>query len=253
MSYTPRTSAPSSGDPRWTKIGYGGCNAQILGSPSAWSGSVLANCTGYVHGRWMELGGVTSEYDLSSGNANTYWGHADGYERGQEPRLGAVLCLGGGGYGHVAIVEEIFDNGDIMVSESNYGRAVFEYVRRYKSTGYKRSGGTVGGFQGFIYHPNIAPPTPPAPPKYGLSVVNGRADLYVEEAGTVTNIYADIPKGYVFNRWEINGAGSIDNILKPVTAFTFGAGDCTITATFKKKTSLKLMYYISPVSLRRRM
>lgn len=253
MSYTPRTSAPGSGDPYWTKTTYGGYNQQILGSPSAWSGSVLANCTGYVHGRWMELGGATSEYNLSNGNANTYWGHADGYERGQEPRLGAVLCLGGGSYGHVAIVEEIFDNGDIMVSESNYGRAVFEYVRRYKSTGYKRSGGTVGGFQGFIYHPNISPPTPPAPPKYGLTVVNGRADLYVEEAGTVTNIYADIPEGYAFNRWEINGAGSIDNILKPVTKFKFGTGDCTITATFKKKTALKLMYYISPISLRRRM
>lgn len=253
MSYTPRTSAPSSGDPRWTKIGYGGYNAQILGSPSAWGGSVLANCTGYVHGRWMELGGVTSEYDLSNGNANTYWGHADGYERGQEPRLGAVLCLGGGGYGHVAIVEEIFDNGDIMVSESNYGRAVFEYVRRYKSTGYKRSGGSVGGFQGFIYHPSIAPPTPPEP-TYTLTVVNGHADSYVGHNTNRVSIYADIPEGYVFNRWEINGAGSIDNILQPVAVFQFGEGNCTITATFKKKTKpLKLMYYISPVSLRRRM
>lgn len=255
MSYTPRTSAPSSGDKRWTKIGYGGYNAQILGRPSAWSGSVLANCTGYVHGRWMELGGVTSEYDLSNGNANTYWGHADGYERGQEPRLGAVLCLGGGGYGHVAIVEEIFDNGDIMVSESNYGRAVFEYVRRYKSTGYKRSGGSVGGFQGFIYHPSISPPTPPAPPKYNLTVVNGRADLYVEEAGTVTNIYADQPKGgLVFYKWiasTTNGTIANPNIMN--TTFTFGNGDNTITALYRKRDSLSLMYYISPISLRRRM
>lgn len=250
MSYTPRTSAPSSGDPRWTKIGYGGYNAQILGSPSAWSGSVLANCTGYVHGRWMELGGVTSEYDLSNGNANTYWGHADGYERGQEPRLGAVLCLGGGGYGHVAIVEEIFDNGDIMVSESNYGRAVFEYVRRYKSTGYKRRGGSVGGFQGFIYHPNISPPEP----TYTLTVVNGTATSYTGRNGDRVVIDATVPSGYTFNRWLINGSGSIDYIDQSHTTFQFGAGDCTITATFKKKTKpLKLMYYISPISLRRRM
>lgn len=250
MSYTPRTSAPGSGDPYWTNTTYGGYNEQILGRPSAWSGSVLANCTGYVHGRWMELGGVTSEYDLSSGNANTYWGHADGYARGQEPRLGAVLCLGGGGYGHVAIVEEIFDNGDIMVSESNYDRAVFEYVRRYKSTGYMRSGGSVGGFQGFIYHPGISTPEP----AYTLTVVNGHADSYAGHNTNRVSIYADIPEGYVFNRWQINGAGSIDNILQPVAVFQFGAGDCTITATFKKKTTpLKLMYYISPVSLRRRM
>ena len=130
---------------------------------------------------------------------------------------------------------------------------MFEYVRRYKSTGYKRRGGTVGGFQGFIYHPNIAPPTPPEP-TYTLTVVNGHADSYVGHNTNRVSIYADIPEGYVFNRWEINGAGSIDNILQPVAVFQFGEGNCTITATFKKKTKpLKLMYYISPVSLRRRM
>ena len=254
MSYTTRTSAPSSGDPYWTKTTYGGYNTQILGSPRAWNGSVLANCTGYVHGRWMELGNVTSEYDLSSGNANTYWGHADGYERGQEPRLGAVLCLGGGSYGHVAIVEEILDNGDIMVSESNYGRAVFEYVRRYKSTGYKRSGGTVGGFQGFIYHPDISPPEPPHP-TYTLNVVNGRADTYTAEAGTVTNIYANSPSGGLrFYKWIASTTyGSIANPNVMNTTFTFGSGNNTLTALYKKRDSLSLIYYISPISLRRRM
>ena len=142
-----------------------------------------------------------------------------------------------------------------MVSESNYGRAVFEYVRRYKSTGYKRSGGSVGGFQGFIYHPSIAPPTPPAPPKYNLTVVNGRADLYVEEAGTVTNIYADPPKGgLTFYKWiasTTNGSIANPNIMN--TTFTFGNGDNTITALYRKRDSLSLMYYISPISLRRRM
>ena len=127
---------------------------------------------------------------------------------------------------------------------------MFEYVRRYKSTGYKRSGGTVGGFQGFIYHPNIAPPEP----IYKLTVVNGHADSYVGHNTNRVSIYADIPEGYVFNRWQINGAGSIDNILQPIAVFQFGAGDCTITAILKKKTKpLKLMYYISPISLRRRM
>lgn len=253
MTYTPRTTRPENGDPRWTQKPQG-YNAQILGSPTAWSGSVLANCTGYVHGRWMELGNTTSEYNLSNGHAMSYWGHADGYERGQEPRLGAVLCLGGGGHGHVAIVEEIFDNGDIMVSESNYGRAVFEYVRRYKADGYKRAGGTVGGFQGFIYHPNISPPTPPTP-TYTLTVINGTADIYTAEAGTITNIHANQPSGGMkFDRWVASTSnGSIANPNIMNTTFTFGSGNNTLTAQYKKRDSLKLMYYISPISLRRRM
>lgn len=167
MSYTPRKTRPENGDKRWTKIPHG-YNAQIIGKPTAWDYSVLANCTGYVHGRWMELGNTTTEYNLSNGHAKSYWGHVDGYERGQEPRLGAVLCMGGGSNGHVAIVEEILDNGDIMCSESNWGAAVFEYVRRYKSLGYRRSSSSasIGGFQGFIYHPGISP-EPPTPPHGG--------------------------------------------------------------------------------------
>ncbi len=175
MTYTTRTTRPANGDKRWTKYapkdGYYGYNNQIYGSPSAWAGSVLANCTGYVHGRWMELGDTTTEYNLSNGHANSYWGHDDGYARGQTPQLGAVLCMGGGSNGHVAIVEEILDNGDIMCSESNWGSSIFEYVRRYKSLGYRRSSSSasIGGFQGFIYHPSISPtpPTPPKPPYAG--------------------------------------------------------------------------------------
>ena len=249
MAYEPRTTRPNDGNPYWTKTTYGGYNTQILGSPSGWSGSVLANCTGYVHGRWMELGNTSSEYDLSSGNANTYYGHADGYERGQAPRLGAILCLGGGGYGHVAIVEEIFDNGDIMVSESNYGRAVFEYVRRYKADGYKRAGGSVGGFQGFIYHPNITP----SEPTYTLTVRNGKADVYIADAGTVTNIYADMPQGgLVFYKWlQSTTNGTIENPNIMNTRFTFGNGDNTLTAIFRKAPHIK-MVYLAPVSLKSR-
>lgn len=237
MSYTPRTTRPNDGDPFWTKTTYGGYNTQILGSPSGWSGSVLANCTGYVHGRWMELGNTSSEYDISSGNANSYFGHSDGYERGQEPRLGAILCLGGGSFGHVAIVEEIFDNGDIMVSESNYGRAVFEYVRRYKADGYKRAGGSVGGFQGFIYHPNITP----VEPTYTLTVVNGTATGYTGKNGDRVVIDANIPSGYRFKSWVIRGSGSIDYLDQAHTTFQFGDGDCTIEATFVKIPSIKVV------------
>ncbi len=229
MSYTPRTTQPSSGDILWTKSGYGGVNPCILGSPSAWSGSVLANCTGYVHGRWMELGGTTSDYGLSLGNANTYYNYSDGYERGQEPRLGAVLCLGGGSAGHVAIVEEILDNGDIMCSESNYGYTVFEYVRRYKASGYMRTGGSVGGFQGFIYHPDISP----APTKYNVKCINCTASNYTPEEGETVTINGVSGKGIIVLYWS--GEGITVPTGYNITSFQYTqpANDVTITAHLK--------------------
>lgn len=238
MTYTPRTTQPSSSDPRFTKSGYGGYNNCILGSPLAWSGSVLANCTGYVHGRWMEIGNTNSEYNLSLGNANSYYGHSDSYERGSEPKLGAILCLGGGSAGHVAIVEEILDNGDIMCSESNYGRTVFEYVRRYKSTGYMRAGGTVGGFQGFIYHPAVSP----APTTYTVNCYNCRGSAeQVEEGTKITVTVAKVPKGYKFYGWTADGLD-----LQPgrYTEFYFimPAHDITITAIFKPVSNKIILY-----------
>lgn len=255
MAYEPRTTRPNDGDPYWTKTTYGGYNTQILGSPSGWNGSVLANCTGYVHGRWMELGNTSSEYDLSSGNANTYYGHADGYERGQEPRLGAILCLGGGSYGHVAVVEEIFDNGDIMVSESNYGRAVFEYVRRYKADGYKRTGGTVGGFQGFIYHPKISPPTPPEP-TYTLTVSGGVPTSATGKEGDTVNITVDdsqTPKDYSFWKWELSGGGQLSgNVEGRTVTYVFGASDGSMKAKYRyTPPSMSILLYLSPPFYRR--
>ena len=49
MAFTERLTMPQSGDPNYTRTAYGGYNSQIDGSPQPWTGSVLANCTGYVH------------------------------------------------------------------------------------------------------------------------------------------------------------------------------------------------------------
>jgi len=69
-----------------------------------------------------------------------------------------------------------------------------------------------------------------------------------------TSIYADIPAGYRFNKWIINGSGSIDHVNQPIAVFEFGNGDCTIEATFKKiqTQGMNLLYYLAPVSLKSR-
>lgn len=260
MSYTPRTSAPSSGDPYWTKTTHGGYNEQILGNPvnRPWSGSVLPNCTGYVHGRFMELANQHYDFDpsiLPWGNASTYYGNSS-LEKGQDPRLGSCMVWGRGA-GHVCIVEEIIDNDTVVTSESDYGDekhggTVFVSRTRHRKWNWGSYSGYTRPFLGFLYHPSISP-TQPSPPKYGLTVVNGRADLYVEEAGTVTNIYADMPQGgLVFYKWiQSTTNGTIENPNIMNTRFTFGNGDNTLTAIFRKAPSIK-MVYLAPVSLKSR-
>lgn len=259
MSYTPRTTRPNDRDPFWTKTTYGGYNEQILGNPVniAWSGSVLPNCTGYVHGRWMELANQPYDFPrdiLPYGNASTYYGNSSA-EKGQDPKLGACMVWGVGA-GHVAIVEEIIDNDTVLTSESDYGGdsggTVFVTRTRHRGWNWGYYAGYSRAFLGFLYHPNITPTTPP-PPKYGLTVVNGKADLYVEEAGTVTNIYADPPKGgLTFYKWvasTTNGTIANSNIMN--TTFTFGNGDNTLTAIYKKAPHIN-MNYLAPISLKSR-
>lgn len=179
MTYTPRTTQPSNDDLRWrsqTRGGYNNFPSVADRWPEAitpYTGSVLANCTGYCAGRWMELGNTNTPYAFS-GNAKEWIseGKSAGYETGSEPKLGAVIVFGawsGSSAGHVGIVEEISSDGSyILCSESNWtkeaSRGYFEYpVTRYRSTGWKRSGSTSGAAIGFVYHPGISPSPSPEP------------------------------------------------------------------------------------------
>lgn len=116
------------------------------------------NCTAYAYGRFYEL--IGSKPKLSTRNAENWWGHNDGYQRGQTPKLGAVVCWRKGqagnssdGAGHIGIVEEIFDNGDITISNSGYNQFIFKTNTYTKASGYKNGLSSAFSFQGFIYPP----------------------------------------------------------------------------------------------------
>lgn len=117
-------------------------------------GEYTGQCTGYAWGRFMEILGSTPT--LSTGNAGDWYGYTgDGYERGQEPRLGAVACWAKpGDYGHVAIVEQINSDGSIKTGNSGWGwvspRGPVELVGG-SSPGWINWSGYQ--FQGFIYNP----------------------------------------------------------------------------------------------------
>ncbi len=154
MSFEPRLTAPSSDDEWWIHQSYGGKNLCIIINSS--NGSVLANCTGYAWGRFSEI--MEEPCELSRGHAGTWFSYtADGYERGQSPAEGAVMCFAKPGEpGHVCIVEAVNDDGSVLTSESGYGakRKWWTQIRRppYSSGGYI--------FQGFIYNPAVDRKTP---------------------------------------------------------------------------------------------
>lgn len=159
--YNPRLKAPSSTDKNYIHTSKGGYNRCILITGN----SCIPNCVGYCWGRWREILG--KNHNLSLNNAENWWGNtADGYKRGQTPKLGAVICwrkgkagVAGDGAGHVAIVEEIKSNGDIVTSESDYGGARFTTRTYTKKSGYYL--GSSYALQGFIYLPiNFEAETP---------------------------------------------------------------------------------------------
>lgn len=79
----------------------------------------IGNCTAYVFDRRVEL---DKPVRASWGNAVSWAAAARsaGYTVNNTPSVGAVI-QNGGGAGHVAIVEKILDNGDLELSEMNFG------------------------------------------------------------------------------------------------------------------------------------
>lgn len=146
MAFSPRLNAPSYGSRYW----YGA-------NPFYASGYGLPNCTCYAWGRFYEIS--KSKPKLSLSNAENWYGYRDGYERGNVPRLGAVICwrrgragYGADGAGHVAIVEKINADGSIVTSNSAWRGTRF-YLKTLRPPYYNM--GSAYTFQGFIYNPSV--------------------------------------------------------------------------------------------------
>lgn len=142
----PRTTAPSYTNKYFIHKDYGGLNECILIKGK----SCLPNCVGYCWGATYELTGTRPK--LSRRNAELWFGYtADGYKRGNTPKLNAIACYqgdtlddGSDGAGHVGVVVGI-DGNKITLAQSNYGGTRWE-MKTY--TDGKIPGLTL---QGYIY------------------------------------------------------------------------------------------------------
>ena len=166
--------------PRLTSDGIEGNPYWYDYNPFTLAGYPLPNCTTYCWGRWYE---ITGEYpELPLGNANTWFDDAKemGKKTGQTPQLGAIICmwyLGAGG--HVAIVEQINDDGSIVVSESGWKSWFFNTETLYPPDYRPTWAPSEYRFQGFIYLDNSPSGPGPVPtPPSDVGVKKGRAAFY---------------------------------------------------------------------------
>lgn len=82
------------------------------------NGYAYGNCTWYAYERRVQL---SLPVGGNWGNANTWaiYAAASGYQVDNTPAAGAVMVDTNGWFGHVAIVESVEANGDIIISEMN--------------------------------------------------------------------------------------------------------------------------------------
>lgn len=149
--------------PRLTSDGIRGDFHYYSKNPFYLSGYGMPNCTCYAWARFWEIGDPNDEGinkpSLPLGNAGTWVDEVVGYSVGDTPQLGAVICWKKPGEaGHVAIVEEIKENGDIVTSNSGWNSSFFYVKEIEKANGYNFG---VYEFQGFIYNPFVGIPGEP--------------------------------------------------------------------------------------------
>lgn len=158
----------------------GGLNGAVAGSPTISGANVLCNCVGYANGRFNEIindpnltgTAIKFKYQLVC-NAENFIESAkkQGLSISSTPIEGGIMVwqkgktLGGGdGAGHVAVVEEVYNDGSIMTSESGYGAWAFKTIRRTNSNG-RWGQSSAYKFRGCIINPSITnPKTVPVPP-----------------------------------------------------------------------------------------
>ena len=195
--FTKRTSKPGAGNKCYITRNNGGWSWCIQGSPTDSQCDVLANCVGYACGRfneiYNELKGTTGmKYYALNCNAEDFIARAKsiGLEISDTPVKGGIMVWQGAGSlaGHVAVVEEVYDDNHIYTSESGYGGSAFWNSNRYNNNGRWGSGANYP-YIGCIINPavgRVGAPEKPAPkeptpaPKYAVGdnvVIQG--DLYV--------------------------------------------------------------------------
>ena len=163
--FIPRLTKPEKDNKYYITKALGGYSAAIEGNPKDDDCNVLSNCVGYAYGRFNEIGGFGACKYLSPVIAKDFMKYKGGCESGNTPKIGACMVWENGSAGHVAIVEKVISETEVLTSESEWGGRAFYTITRKKGDGNWGYGGT---FLGFIYNPAKCCEAPI--PKYDINI-----------------------------------------------------------------------------------
>ena len=163
MAFTPRLTRPVSGNKYYIRQASGGYSKAVAGNPTDSQCDVLSNCVGYAYGRFNEIGGYGYCKYLAPVNAENFMQYKGSCETGQTPKVGACMVWqkgatlkGSDGAGHVAIVEKVISDTEVVTSESGWGNSNPFYTKTRKKGADGRWGcGSAYKFLGFIYNPAV--------------------------------------------------------------------------------------------------
>ena len=171
--FTPRLSLPEKGNKYYNTVSNGGYSTCIVGQPTQDGLNTLSNCVGWAIDRFNEIVNANKFAYLNyPPNGEDVYARAikDGLEVSQEPSYGAIICFAKGktgysadGAGHVGVVEQMYDDGTIVTSESGYKASKpFWTTKRNNSDGNWGSAGKYT-FLGFVKNPKLYPKPEPTP------------------------------------------------------------------------------------------
>lgn len=186
--FTPRLTPPNSGNKYYNTKPVGGYSTCIIGNANPFTPAgkqepknrkglagmnVLPNCVGYAIGRFNEIGDYRAIKYTAGGNAENLFANlkAKGLASGDTPKLGALIVWqkgntlsGSDGAGHIAVVEKIVSDDEIVVSQSGwtYNKgAMWTATHKKGADGQWIQGGDYNWmkngykFLGFIYNPAV--------------------------------------------------------------------------------------------------
>lgn len=205
--FNPRLTIPEAGNKYYIRKASGGYNPAIAGYPKHSELDVLSNCVGYAIGRFNEIGGYGECKYLKPVNAERFieYAAAQGLKISSKPTPGACAVWRGGstldgsdGAGHVAIVEDTYDDGSITTSDSGYGSSKPFWITHRKKGNSGNWGQRVAlyDFLGFIENPAV------------VKMPHGVEWVVIRNGGE----YVNVPAIMLYNRWFIQ-LRSIDEPL----------------------------------------
>lgn len=199
-TFTPRLTAPAYSNKYFYNSDYNVFQKYGYGLP---------NCTAYAYGRAYEILG--KEPKLSWNGAGQWYDYnrSNGYYKyGSTPKVGAIACWCYSGGGHVAVVEQIDSNGNMTLSNSEWGGRTFYLTYAHKND-YNPGGNSWWTFQGYIYLIDSADVVEPDPVEYKTGVYNvtdGPVNMR-SGAGTGNSSVGLIPNGTKLSVTKVQASG----------------------------------------------